>query len=161
MHPAALDWVGRWSTLEPVSVLDIGGRNINGDCRGLFPNAHYTSLDLYAGDGVDIVADACSWTPDRQYDLVLAVEVFEHCAQWPDICLTAAKACSSLFICTMAGPGRPEHSGIDGEWRLLDGEHYENIEPATLEAVLAEVGFVNITVDQSGLDVRAVAETDR
>lgn len=157
MHPAAHDWVARWATTEPIAVLDIGGRNINGDCRALFVNAMYTSLDLYPGPGVDIVADAADWVPDRTYDIVICTEVFEHTEAWPQMCVTAYKACGQLFIATMAGPGRKPHSGIDGA-ALQDGEWYQNIDPAILERVLYETGFTHVTVDQAGLDVRAIAE---
>src|SRR5689334_17960490 len=98
MHPAAYDWVARWRTNEPVAVLDIGGRHINGSCRDLFPNADYTSLDLYEGPGVDVVADAVTWEPDRRYDIVISTEMFEHCELWRDVCETAFKACGGLFI---------------------------------------------------------------
>jgi hypothetical protein len=137
-------------------VLDIGGRNINGSCRDLFPNAEYTAVDQYDGPGVDIVADVAEWTPPRRYDVVIATEVFEHCEKWPLLVAAAFEATRDLFICTMAGPGRGEHSGIDGN-ALQQGEFYENIDPERLREVLEQVGFSQIEVDVQGLDVRAVA----
>lgn len=157
MHPAAHEWVAHWAIPDPVTVLDLGGRDINGTCRDLYPHATYITLDLYPGPGVDIVADAATWVPDRLYDLVICTEVFEHVAEWPQMCVTAFKACGGLFITTMAGPGRKPHSGIDGA-ALQAGEWYENIDPGLLERVLYETGFTNVTVDQAGLDVRAIAE---
>jgi hypothetical protein len=146
---------------EPVTVLDIGGRNINGSVRDLFPDAAYTALDIREGDGVDIVADAATWTPTGEWDVVVCTEVFEHTASWPQICGTAFKACAAggRFIATMAGPGRPAHSAVDGGWSLHPGEYYANIDPGRLHRELEACGFVDVTVDMqpNPADVRAVA----
>jgi SAM-dependent methyltransferase len=161
VHAEAFDWVRRHATDQKVTVLDIGGRNINGTCRELFPSADYTALDIRPGEGVDIVADATKWTPDKAYGVVVCTEVFEHTSVWRDICRTAFRALrpGGRFIVTMAGPGRPDHSAVDGQWRLLDGEHYANIEPDELQEALSDIGFTDITVDYqtAPCDTRAVA----
>jgi hypothetical protein len=163
MHEQAMAWIAQHATEEPVSVLDLGGRDINGNPRHLFPNAAvYTCLDLRPGDGVDIVADAAHWDPDgRRWDVVVAAEIFEHTSSWPAICRTALKACSrgGRFIVTTAGPGRPPHSAIDGLFRLLPGEHYANVPGPELERVLVEAGWRDVVVDcrPSPADTRAVA----
>jgi hypothetical protein len=162
MHPQAMAWIAAHATSEPVSVLDLGGRFINGSPVGLFPNATaYTVLDILPGDGVDVVADAATWEPDREYDVVVAAELFEHAAAWPAICRTAYRACarSGRLIITTAAPGRPVHSGVDGGPLLHPGEHYANIPAFELERVLVETGFRDITVDAqlAPADTRAVA----
>src|SRR5688572_27389603 len=109
MHPEAFAWVRQHAPAGPVSVLDVGGRNINGTVRDLFPSAAwYRSIDLLPGLGVDIVADAAVWTPDREYDVVVCCEVFEHTADWRLILDTILRALrpGGLAILTMAGPGR-------------------------------------------------------
>lgn len=160
MHKAAYEWVARFSSGNPLQVLDIGGRDINGSCRPLFPAADYTALDIAPGDGVDIVADAAAWTPDQIYDLVLCAEVFEHTDSWPQICKTALAATrpGGLFIVTCAGPGRAPHSAVDGRHRLFPGEHYGNVEPGELATELTLAGWTKVVVDQLGEDVRAHAE---
>jgi hypothetical protein len=162
VHPEAFAWVAARATSETVEVLDIGGRNINGGVRGLFPNAaRYVAVDIREGDGVDVVADAASWVPDQEYDVVVSTETFEHTAVWPDICLTAYKACRTggRLILTMAGPGRAVHSAIDGGPSLHPDEHYGNVEPDDLERVLLAAGWRDITVDYraDSRDTRAVA----
>lgn len=160
MHDQAYEWGTRYATSEPVSVLEIGGRNINGTVKGLFPNAQpYTVLDLLPGPDVDIVADAATWTPDREYEITLSFECFEHTSLWREITATAFKACASggSFILTAAGPGRAPHSAVDGRHRLFPGEFYANVEPHELETVLKGVGFVDVVVDVLGEDVRAYA----
>ena len=157
-----MQWIAKHATTESVAVLDLGGRDLNGSPRGLWPNATvYTVVDILPGEGVDIVADAATWQPDRQYDVVCAAEIFEHTAVWPAICRTAYKALhfDGTFIVTTAGPGRPPHSSIDGMLPLRPGEHYANVPGFELERVLKETGFNNVVVDcqPNPADTRAVA----
>lgn len=162
MHAEAYQWVTKHATPDKVTVLDIGGRDINGTVSDLFPNATvYRVLDIADGLNVDIIADAATWTPDREYDVVVCCECFEHTQLWREICATAYRACrpGGLFIATMAGPGRSEHSAVDGRGRLYPGEHYANIHPRELLDVLTACRFVDIEVDQQvrPSDVRCVA----
>lgn len=158
MHAQAYEWVRRFCSDAPARVLDIGGRDINGSPRALFPHARYRVLDIAAGPGVDVVADAATWTPDAAYDAVVCCEVFEHTPTWPAICVTAYAATrpGGLFILTTAAPGRASHSGVDGG-ELRPGEHYANIGAAELEHALAAAGWAEIDVDRAGADVRAIA----
>jgi SAM-dependent methyltransferase len=157
-----MQWIVKHATDDPVHVLDLGGRNLNGSARDAFPNAKtYTVLDILPGEGVDIVANAATWEPPHQWDVIVSAECFEHTASWPAICRTAYKACKpgGRLILTTAAPGRPPHSGIDGEFRLHPGEHYANVPASELERVLIETGFRDITVDSqpSPADTRDVA----
>lgn len=158
MHPEVLDWVGLWATTEPISVLDIGGRDLNGSTRPLFPNADYTALDLRPGPGVDVVADATTWVPDRVWDLVLCTEVFEHTPDWPQVCKTAFAACrpGGRFVVTCAGPGRAPHSGIAATG-LTPGEYYANLSTQELHAGLAAAGWSEVRVERLRLDLRGTA----
>lgn len=162
MHAEAFEWVRRHANTDAVTVLEIGGRDINGSPRALFPNATvYRVLDIADGPNVDIVADAATWTPDDEYDVVVCTEVFEHTPHWRDICATAYKACrpGGKFIATMAGPGRPAHSAVDGGWSLYPGEHYANVHPEELRQALEACGWRDVVVDQRSnpADVRTVA----
>jgi SAM-dependent methyltransferase len=166
MHPEAMAWIADHATDQRVDVLDIGGRDVTGPWGGsprhLFPNAAmYHVLDVTAGTDVDIVADAATWEPNgRRYDVVISAETFEHTDAWPAICRTVHKAMKpgGRFIATMAGPGRPPHGAL-GAPGLELGEHYANVRPERLRAVLEQAGFVDVVVDQqpNPADVRAVA----
>jgi len=165
MHDAAMAWIAEHATDQPVEVLDIGGRDVTGDWGGsprdLFPNAAYVVLDITDGPDVDIVADAATWQPNgRRYDVVISAECFEHTVAWPAIVRTAHAALKpgGQFIATMAGPGRRPHGALGAE-DPGPGEHYANIRPQRLRAVLEQVGFVAVTIDQQPdpADVRAVA----
>lgn len=162
MHPEAFAWVAAHATGAPVEVLDIGGRNINGGVRDLFPGAtRYIAVDIREGPGVDVVADASTWVPDQEYDVVVSTETFEHTAVWPDICLTAYKACKTggKLILTMAGPGRAVHSAVDGGPSLHPGEYYGNVEPELLRETLESAGWKDIVVDYlpGAADTRVIA----
>lgn len=161
MHGAAYLWTRDSAPDAPGHVLDVGGRNVNGSVRDCFPAAlSYTALDVLAGDGVDIVADATVWDPDRQYDTVVCNEVFEHTPDWPAILRTIRRALApgGEVILTMAGPGRAPHSAIDGR-ELRAGEYYGNVQPLALLTEMQETGFDRILVDVKGSDVRAWATT--
>lgn len=162
MHTEAHEWIAQYGTLEPVDVLDLGGRDVNGNPYDIWPNAkRYIVLDILDGPAVDIVADAGTWEPDQEYDVVVCAETFEHTYNWPSICRTAYKALrpGGTFIVTCAGPGRHIHSGVDGQLRLLPYEQYANVPGYELERVLTETGFRDIVVDTQSYpqDTRAVA----
>lgn len=165
MHDAVRWWVKLWvdawvSPGVPAAVLDIGGRDVNGCCRDLFGEADYRVLDLRPGENVDIVADAATWEPDLAYHAVLSTEVFEHTPDWRAIIATAFRALApgGIFIATAASPGRPAHSGIDGN-ALQPGEHYAGISRWDLDRALRDAGFTGIQVDEQlyPADVRCVA----
>lgn len=166
MHQEAYEWVAKYATDDAISVLDIGGRSINGSVRPLFPAAtRYTVLDALPGErvtDVDIIADAATWNPSGQWwDVVVCAEVLEHAASWRAILRTAYAACAPAgrLIVTTAAPGRPPHSAVDGELRLLPGEHYANIRPAELERALTAAGWAEVVTDvrEFPADVRATA----
>lgn len=160
MHAEAYEWVRRFRSDESdLYVLDLGGRYINGSALDHFPNADRTVLDIAPGRGVDIVADASSWTPEGEWDVVLCCEVAEHTAVWPQIAATAFKSLvpGGELIWTCAGPGRRPHSGVDGGRRLFPGEHYANVSCEELADVLTDVGFVDVITDSLGEDTRAWA----
>lgn len=158
MHAEVIEWVREWATADEVDVLDIGGRDLNGSTRHLFPNARYTVLDLRPGKGVDVVADAATWTPDRTYDVVLCTEVFEHTPDWRAIVATAYAALKpgGRFIATCAGPGRAPHSGIEAT-AITPGEYYANVSVTELYDALTEATFLAPLVQQQRHDTRAVA----
>lgn len=167
MHEAVLNWIGQFRSLDDVSVLDIGGRDLNGSPRMFFPNASpYHVLDLYPGPNVDIVADAATWKPEFNfpagemgYDLVICTEVFEHTPAWREILATAWSALrpGGWLLFTCAGPGRPVHSGISAVWALEPGEHYANVSPDEIHDELADQGWDEIETRQLGLDTQGKA----
>jgi hypothetical protein len=158
MHAEALAWVAFYAKRvgDPARVLDLGGRDINGSPRPLFPGAEYVTLD--ALPGADILADAATWDPDREYDVTVCTEVFEHTPDYPAICVTAYKATRSggWFIVTCAGTGRGAHSMYDGG-SLREDEYYGNVSTAAMRHALEAAGWTVETVDRRNCDTRAFA----
>lgn len=167
MHEAVLSWVGQFRSDEDLSVLDIGGRDLNGSTRPLFPNASpYHVLDLHPGPNVDYVGNAASWKApldfpagEAGYDLVVCTEVFEHTPDWAAILWTAWSSLrpGGWLVFTCAGPGRPAHSGITAVWELAPGEHYANVSPEEIRDVLVEQGWTDIETRLLGWDTQGKA----
>jgi hypothetical protein len=161
MHPAAHDFVARQATgLKPANVIEIGSLDINGNVRGLFPDAKsYVGVDLVAGRGVDVVADATTWKPKRRVQVVVCCEMIEHCETWREVIYNIADhmlTSPGVLFLTAAGPTREPHSGIDGGV-LRPDEFYENIDPVDLESVLVDAGFIEIELYEPGDDIHVVA----
>lgn len=140
-------------------VVEIGSRDINGSIRTLFDGAHtYVGIDLYEGPSVDWAGDAAEFKPEQAPDCVVCCEVLEHAPDWPGLIHVAAGwlAPGGCLIVTCAGPGRPEHSGIDGRKVLRDGEHYGNVSRQDLLHALVQSGLRG-DAQQRGLDTQALA----
>lgn len=164
MHEQALSWVAQFRTADELRVLDIGGRDLNGSTRHLFPNANpYHVLDVLPGDNVDFVADAAKWdfrsAGVGPYDLVVCTETFEHAEHWRSIIATAYAILrpGGWLIFTCAGPGRPPHSGVAAVWELSPGEWYANVSAADIALELKNQGWDDIEVRQVGLDTQGKA----
>jgi hypothetical protein len=161
MHEQCFRYVAKVvAELDPAprTVVDIGGLNINGTVRGLFPGAEYTSVDLRPGPGVDVVADGATWRPAGLVDCVVCTEVLEHA---PDPGAIVANAIAMLreggtLIVTAAMEPRTPHSAIHGG-PLTPGEHYANVDPVLLmEWIQAGCIDWRVETDERHGDVRAV-----
>jgi len=166
MHEQVLSWVGQFRTDEDLAVLDIGGRDLNGSTRSLFPNANpYHVLDVRPGPNVDFVADAADWRPTLAtagrpwYDLVVCTETFEHAKKWREIILTAWDSLrpGGWLIFTCAGPGRPAHSGVEAVMGLIGDEWYANVSPGEIAAELLDQGWTEIETHLLGTDTQGKA----
>lgn len=92
-------------------VLDIGSLDINGNNRMHFTDCTYTGVDIAPGRNVDIVSKGHEFTSDKQYDVVISTECFEHDQYYAltvKNCVNLLKS-GGLFIFTCATIGRPEH----------------------------------------------------
>lgn len=139
MHAEALGWfTSQAAGLGSHDlVVDVGGRDVNGTVRHLFPAKRYIAVDLYPGPCVDVVADIRDWEPPTPADLVLCAEVLEHAPDPAGV----VKAChrilkpGGLLILSCAAPPRLPHSGVDGG-AVRPDEHYGNIHPDDLQSWL-------------------------
>lgn len=162
MHAGAFNFVRRTvETLPPrKEVVEYGGRIINGTVRTLF-DCPYTSVDLVAGTGVDMVGDAVLFQPQRQPDTVVCCEVLEHSARWVDIIKAAGRILhplSGVLILTCATHPRAPHSSIDGGY-VREFEYYGNVDPMDLSRAFDAAGFEDYDLEVETLlgDIYAVA----
>lgn len=162
MHKAVRDWVGHCIDLfdldKATTVLDLGGRDVNGTTRELFNTDRYVVVDQAAHPSVHVVADAATVRLDERFDAVVCTEVLEHTPHGAAICATAQHHLNpaGVFIATMAGPGRSAH-GASGEMLPPPGEWYQNVEPAELANWLSGAGFTEWEIDTQGFDLRCWA----
>jgi SAM-dependent methyltransferase len=165
MHPAAWQFlVGEVTRLRvpPRVVIDLGGRDVNGSPRALFPAASvYTAVDLLPGAGVDIVADAATWQPAppaARADVVLCCEVAEHTPAAPAILRNAYRLLcpGGVFLFTAAGVERQPHSALDGG-PLRPEEYYAPVSTGALADWLAPFTAVQISTNPNAGDVYAIA----
>ena len=163
MHDQALEYVAakvREFGLDRVgvTVLDLGGRDVNGTTRHLFTEpARYVVVDIEEHPSVDVVADAADLCLDELFDVVVCTEVLEHTELAAEIVATAWRhlAPGGVFVATMAGPGRAEHGAAGGSRQA--GEFYRNVAPEWLDGWLSTAGFAWWQVDEFGADVRCCA----
>lgn len=158
MHPAAFEYVSQFATCQWCNVVEIGSRDINGSVRPLFSGAYYLGIDLSPGPSVDVVCDACEYTPATAVDLVICCEVLEHSERWTEILRAAYRWLfpGGRLIMTCAGPGRKEHSAIDGG-PLRPGEYYRNLSVSEVTDALQDAGFRTINCRANGEDTQATA----
>jgi SAM-dependent methyltransferase len=145
----------------PSLVCELGGRDVNGTARVLYPDASlYLGVDLLPGPGVDVVADAREWRPPPwlRFDLVLCTEVLEHSPQPHRVCDTAWEILrpGGAFVVTCAGPARKPHSGIDGG-EVREKEWYENVRALDLENWLHRFPAALVTLSHDATDLYAIA----
>lgn len=138
--------------------MEIGGRNVNGSVRPLFPDAPYVSVDVRPGPEVDVVADGATFVPEVPPACVVCCEVLEHTPAAEAIC---RHACAILapgghFIVTAAGEGRAPHSAIDGG-PVRPDEFYRNVWVDDLRLWLQPFAAVAITQNPAAGDIYAVA----
>jgi SAM-dependent methyltransferase len=144
MHVEARRYV--WEQLQELphrtTVLELGSRNVNGSVRDLFTGSWYLGIDVRPGPGVDVVADATTYTPPSPPDTVLCLEVLEHTADAPAILANAHRilAPGGVLLATMATHPRAPHSAFDGGG-LKPGEYYRNVDLSELSDWLQAAGF--------------------
>jgi hypothetical protein len=142
MHVEAYQFVRRVLSAQAEGfrghVVEVGSRDINGSVRPLFRGAaSYVGVDLTYGPGVDVVADAMTFTPEVAPDIVVCCEVLEH-DPTPAALVDRMQhwvSGAGLLIVTCATEPRAPHSSVDGA-ALRDGEYYGNVEWQVVRDVL-------------------------
>jgi len=171
VHPSATDGfkrmlsdgMGHLPIPSEVRVLDVGGADVNGTVHGwvrriLRPSVcTFDVLDIADGPGVTMIGDASSaefWSglaeSGSRYDLVISTETLEHVEGWRQIVDGASEVLRSggWFAGTCASLGRRPH-GARGEHWPPEGEHYGNVQPDGLIAVLLGAFSGDVVIEYS------------
>lgn len=165
MHAEARQYVEHWTrhyirlSARFDRILEIGGVQINGGVRDLFPDAHrYWSIDPEPGAGVDQVARARDYHAPTDYDLVISTEVLEHVEQPAEVIACAWRALrhGGTLILTCASTGRKPH-GARGAEHPAPGEWYRNVSPEELRDLLYAWEIVDLDYLPTPGDARCVA----
>lgn len=121
------------STLPPRrEVIEIGSLDVNGAVRQFLPDAYYIGVDMRAGKGVDVVADALVWRPSYPVDTVLCLNTIEHYRRQEGL----IKACYEMLVpggvLIFVGPVDPfpRHRMGEGTPRK---QFYRNVTPEDLK----------------------------
>lgn len=136
--------------IDSFRCLDVGGADVNGSARRVVDSGtrrvnNWTGLDIEAGPGVDIVADARKPVPENQlgkWDLVLCTEVLEHVQDWSSIVIGIHDwlAPGGIALITCASTGRRPH-GARGAMDPAPGEWYGNVAEQSVKECLELAGF--------------------
>ena len=146
MHPTAMKnaniFVSKYLTTdETLTVLDIGGANVNGTLRDIFvAKGHtYTSLDIREAEGVDIVANPQERYPiqDDTFNVVVSTSMMEHDqAFWITFneMVRVVKPNGYIYLCV---PSRGNHHWDRDCWRFLQ-DAYPALEKWNKQVILVE-----------------------
>lgn len=160
MHQSAHSWLANICRQLPLrrSILELGSKDVNGSPRALFPQAdRYLGVDLVAGAGVDVVADAATFQTEERFDTCICMEVLEHTDRAREVCRTIHQHLhrGGVALITAAGVGREPHSAVDGG-ALREGEFYRNVTVSDLRWWLSDFPLVMVDAGTAG-DVYAIA----
>lgn len=159
------------SPLGVTTVLDVGGRNVNGSNRDLFfevanrlgVGVIYSAVDVRPGEGVDFLVDFSEEhlhpsLVSGSWDVVVSTEVFEHAPRWKKILRNMAAACApgGHLIVTCAAPGRPAHSAVDGAPLTLSISDPEQVDDYSKPTDSGVEWYRNVSIEEILHEAQAV-----
>lgn len=135
MMPELIQWLERCVAPNmPINarVLEIGSRNVNGSARQVLQplSSSWTGIDMIAGPDVDIVTTGVEYleaNPDERFDVVVAMEAYEHDPGWwrtNELALRSLKP-SGLYVVSTPTIGFPIHNYPGDYWRFTPQSHRE------------------------------------
>jgi hypothetical protein len=123
-----------------VSVLDVGSMDINGNNRYLFDNCEYTGIDIGEGKNVDAVVSGNLFRSDKEFDVIISTECFEHDKFWVATIFNTWMHLKrgGIYLFTCASEGRPEHgtSRTDGWASPFTNDYYMNLNESIVRSSL-------------------------
>ncbi|GAB4279599.1 MAG TPA: methyltransferase type 11 [Opitutae bacterium] len=106
-------------------VLDVGACDFNGSIRPLlmsYEPEQYLGIDIHPGPCVDRVLDAADLSQeygDDSFDVVLAIEMLQHCRNWKAALSNMKRVCrpGGKIVVTVPSRGHPYHGYPSDFWR--------------------------------------------
>ena len=93
-----------------LSVLDVGGADLNGSYRSLFEGlgATYLALDISAAPGVDLLLDENGRidADDGAFDVVISGQTIEHCWNFWDLFAEMVRVCAPDGLLILIAPSQ-------------------------------------------------------
>lgn len=97
--------------IKTETVVDIGSYDVNGNYRGLFPEAIYLGVDIVPGPNVDIIMDSKEWNELKDIDVVISGQTLEHVADIPKLMDSIFKVLKpGGLLCIIAPSEGPPHN---------------------------------------------------
>ena len=111
VHDAAYAYVNKVVAEHGLggSVLDLGGRDVNGSVRELFNASRYVTVDIAPAPSVDVVADAADLDLGETFDVVISTECFEHTRADPKSSLPRTGISAPVGCSSRRWPARADH----------------------------------------------------
>ena len=92
------------------TVIDVGGLDINGCYRGLFPEAEYIGVDIVEGKNVDMIMDSDEWNKTKDADVVISGQTLEHVADIPKLLCSIFNVLKpGGLLCVIVPSAGPRH----------------------------------------------------
>ena len=140
-------------------VLDVGSLNINGDNRRWFEQPDYTGIDVFKGRNVDIVCPAHEFKSEKQFDVVISTECWEHDSRYEESVRNVIRLLKSggLFVFTCATTGRGEHGTTQNDPKAspATNNYYKNLtEEDFRKALDFDKTFSQYEFNVRGSDIR-------
>ncbi len=146
-------------TNQPRKILDYGGRRIDGHDSYFsllkdIPNLTYVSVDIEAGEGVDLVMSdpyRCQ-LDDQTVDIIITGQMFEHCEFfWLTIQDMARLLRPGGYVCAITPSAGPVHRYPVDCWRFYPDSYSALAKWAKLELVDSWHDLSGKWCDQVGL----------
>mgnify|MGYP002401000057 CR=1 FL=1 len=117
-------------------VLEVGSRDVNGSVRKILEpkSAEYIGVDLFEGNGVDVVLDVAHLRDqfgEDKFDVVVSTEMLEHCSNWQEALyqMSSVLRQGGLLIITTRSPGFELHDYPADYWRFSHEDVVEIFSP--------------------------------
>lgn len=136
MHESVLSFVASHRDAIEAPVLEVGSYNVNGSVRPLCP-IPYTGVDVQAGPGVDLVADASELPfQDESFATVISTEMLEHALDPVAALVEMVRVLrpGGCLVVTARGNGFPHHNPPD-RWRIMPGTISDVLKTLGLDAL--------------------------